>query len=110
MRKNKSKNKFKRSVILETQKQAFIKGCQESSLNVSDYAEANKISAASLYRWAEIAGVSLKSRKRTKSKINQINSTFPKAKSYTGLKGLWALKELINSMARYLRQRLICKT
>ena len=83
MRKNKSKHKVKRPTISEAQKQAFIKGCQESFLTVGDYAKENKVSQASLYRWAESAGVSLKG---TKSTTNQKRSTPLETKPKAGSK------------------------
>jgi hypothetical protein len=85
MRKSKSKNKHKKREISEAQK-AFIKGCQESSLTVGNYGKENKVSPASLYRWAELAGVSLKPGKRTKNKTNQNQSTPPKTESSHGSK------------------------
>lgn len=81
--KNKSKNKLKKRGISEAQKQAFIKGCQESPLTVGNYAKENKVSQASLYRWAESAGVSLK---RTKSTESQERSTPLETKSKAGSK------------------------
>lgn len=68
MRKNKSKKTLKRFVISETQQQLLIRGCQESPLTVAEYAKANKVAPSSLYRWAELAGVSLKSTKKKTDK------------------------------------------
>lgn len=67
----KSKDQIKKTLISEKKKQALIKGCQESVLTVVEYARANQVSPASLYRWAETKGVSLRSRKGAKGKTGK---------------------------------------
>ena len=60
--KNKRKKlKSKRVGVSEAQKLAFVKGCQTSYLTVGEYAKHNKIGESSLYRWAALSGVPLKS-------------------------------------------------
>ncbi|RZI45451.1 hypothetical protein [Candidatus Finniella inopinata] len=60
--------KTKKSVFTKKKQLALVAGCQASSLTVEAYAKANKIAASTLYRWAEVAGVSLKSGKKKDQK------------------------------------------
>lgn len=57
-----------RSVFSKEQQLTFIKACQTSPLTVDAYAKANKLAASTLYRWAELSGVSLKPGKKTPRK------------------------------------------
>ena len=86
-------SKNKRPVISKEQRQAFIKGCQESPLTVEAYAKNNKVAPSSLYRWAELDGVSLKPGKKTKKlikvpkrKTSQEQSTLPETEASRGSK------------------------
>ncbi len=58
----------KKSGFTKEQQLALVKGCQASSLTVAQYAKANKIAESTLYRWAELSGVSLKSGKKKDQK------------------------------------------
>lgn len=60
--------KTKKSGFTKEQQLALVKGCQASPLTVADYAKANKVAESTLYRWAEVAGVSLKSGKKKDQK------------------------------------------
>ncbi|RZI45487.1 transposase [Candidatus Finniella inopinata] len=56
-----------RSVFSKEQQLAFIKECQATSLTVEAYAKENKLAASTLYRWADLSGVSLKSGKKNRT-------------------------------------------
>lgn len=63
-----NKKRGKRSNVSKEQQLALVKECQTSSLTVTQYAKANKIAESTLYRWAELFGVSLKP---TKNKLRK---------------------------------------
>ena len=77
-------DKNKRPILSKKQRRALIKGCQESPLTVEAYAKDKKVAPSSLYRWAELEGVSLKPGKKTRSKINQDQYALPETKSSRG--------------------------
>jgi transposase-like protein len=59
--KNKRKKlKGKRAAFSKEQKLALVKGCQTSPFTVAQYAKENKVAESTLYKWAEVSGVSLK--------------------------------------------------